>query len=104
MGSGFGSFAAERTPDIASSSRIQYDIVMIERFYVHNFRCLENFELPISGRASSLLIGRNGTGKSTIRLALEVLQQIGRGSNRVGELLKSEDFARALGRPDPFRD
>jgi len=51
---------------------------MIERFYVHNFRCLENFELPISGRASSLLIGRNGTGKSTIRLALEVLQQIGR--------------------------
>jgi predicted ATPase len=75
---------------------------MIERFYVHNFRCLENFELPISGRASSLLIGRNGTGKSTIRLALEVLQQIGRGSNRVAELLKSEDFAR--GRSDvPIR-
>jgi predicted ATPase len=75
---------------------------MIERFYVHNFRCLENFELPISGRASSLLIGKNGTGKSTVRRALEVLQQIGRGSNRVGELLKSEDFAR--GRSDvPIR-
>jgi predicted ATPase len=75
---------------------------MIERFYVHNFRCLENFELPISGRASSLLIGKNGTGKSTVRRALEVLQQIGRGCNRVGELLKSEDFAR--GRSDvPIR-
>ena len=75
---------------------------MIQRFYVHNFRCLENFELPISGRASALLIGRNGAGKSTVRLALEVLQKIGRGSNRVGDLLKPEDFAR--GRSDvPIR-
>jgi predicted ATPase len=75
---------------------------MIQRFYVHNFRCLENFELPISGRASALLIGRNGTGKSTVRLALEVLQRIGRGANRVGDLVKPEDFAR--GRSDvPIR-
>jgi predicted ATPase len=75
---------------------------MIQRFYVHNFRCLENFELPIRGRASALLIGKNGAGKSTVRLALEVLQKIGRGSNRVGDLLKPEDFAR--GRSDvPIR-
>ena len=81
---------------------MRYDNRMIQRFYVHNFRCLENFELPIFGRASSLLIGRNGTGKSTVRLALEVLQKIGRGVNRVGDLLKPEDFAR--GRSDvPIR-
>lgn len=75
---------------------------MIQRFYVHNFRCLENFELPISGKPSALLIGGNGTGKSTVRLALEVLQKIGRGTNRIRELLKPEDFAR--GRSDvPIR-
>lgn len=75
---------------------------MIQRFYVHNFRCLENFELPISGRASALLIGKNGVGKSTVRTALEVLQKLGRGSNRVGDLLKPKDFAR--GRSDvPIR-
>jgi energy-coupling factor transporter ATP-binding protein EcfA2 len=75
---------------------------MIRRFYVHNFRCLENFELPISKRPSTLLIGRNGSGKSTVGLALEVLQRIARGVNRVGELLKPADFAR--GRSDvPLR-
>ena len=66
---------------------------MIQRFYVHNFRCLENFELPISARPSSLLIGRNGAGKSTVGAALEVLQSIARGTNRVGELVGETDFA-----------
>jgi len=75
---------------------------MIQRLYVNNFRCLENFELPISGRPSSLLIGKNGTGKSTIGSALEVLQSIARGTNRVGQLLRPTDFAR--GRSDvPIR-
>jgi predicted ATPase len=75
---------------------------MIQRFYVHNFRCLENFELPISKKPSTLLIGKNGSGKSTVGLALEVLQKIARGVNRVGDLLKPGDFAR--GRSDvPLR-
>jgi energy-coupling factor transporter ATP-binding protein EcfA2 len=75
---------------------------MIQRFYVHNFRCLENFELPISKRSSTLLIGRNGSGKSTVGFALEVLQKIARGTNRVGDLLKQADFSR--GRSDvPLR-
>lgn len=67
---------------------------MIRRFYVHNFRCLENFELPISGQSSVLLIGNNGSGKSTIGSALEVLQKIGRGTNRVSELIKRRDLSR----------
>ncbi len=41
-----------------------------------------------------LLIGRNGAGKTTVGLALEILQRIARGTNRVGELVKSKDFAR----------
>jgi energy-coupling factor transporter ATP-binding protein EcfA2 len=66
---------------------------VIRRLYVHNFRCLESFELPISGHSSVLLIGKNGSGKTTVGLALEILQRIARGTNRVGELVKSKDFA-----------
>lgn len=71
---------------------------MITRLYVHNFRCLENFELALGGRSSVLLLGRNGAGKTTVRLALEVLQGIARGKNRVGNLVKPKDLTR--GRAD----
>ena len=67
---------------------------MIKRLYVHNFRCLENFELLLSGQPSALLIGKNGSGKSTVGLALQVLQSIARGTNRVSQLLTPEHFAR----------
>ncbi|HTT84560.1 MAG TPA: AAA family ATPase [Rhizomicrobium sp.] len=67
---------------------------MIRRFYIHNFRCLENFELPITGRSSVLLIGRNGAGKTSIGLALEILQKIARGTNRVAALIGPADFPR----------
>ena len=43
---------------------------MIKRFYVHNFRSLQNFELPVNGDPSALLIGRNGAGKSSVGMAL----------------------------------
>jgi predicted ATPase len=77
-------------------------VVVIRRLYVHNFRCLENFELPISGRSSALLIGKNGSGKTTVGLALEILQKIARGTNRVSDLVKPKDLAR--GRTDvPMR-
>ena len=75
---------------------------MIRRLYVHNYRCLENFELPISGNSSILLIGKNGAGKTTVSNALQILQKIARGTNRVAELAKRKDFAR--GRSDvPMR-
>ena len=75
---------------------------MIKRIYIHNFRCLENFELPVSGISSCLMIGRSGAGKSTLGFALQALQSIARGTNRVGQLVKPGDFAR--GRSDvPIR-
>lgn len=72
---------------------------MIQRLYINNFRCLENFELKIQGIPSALLIGKNGAGKSTIASALEVLQKISRGINRMRDLEKlklisPKDFAR----------
>src|SRR5271169_515312 len=76
--------------------------LVIRRLYVHNFRCLENFELPISGMSSALLIGKNGSGKTTVGLALQILQKIARGTNRVGDLVRPEDLSR--GRNDvPMR-
>jgi predicted ATPase len=75
---------------------------MISRLYVHNFRCLENFELPVAGKSSALLIGNNGSGKTTVGLALRILQRIARGMNQVGNLVKPKDFF--LGRTDaPMR-
>jgi predicted ATPase len=71
-----------------------YHFPMIQRFYIHNFRCLENFELPISRLSTVLLIGKNGAGKSTVGVALEILQRIANGTNRVGELVAPEDIAR----------
>ncbi len=79
-----------------------YHAAVIKRLYVHNFRCLENFELPISGLSSVLLIGNNGSGKTTVGLALRVLQKIARGTTRVSELVKPKDLSR--GRTDvPMR-
>ncbi len=66
---------------------------MLQRLYVHNFRCLENFELSLSELSSALLIGKNGSGKSTVATALALLQNIGRGINRVGKLIGENDFA-----------
>lgn len=75
---------------------------MFKRIYVHNFRCLENFELLIGDKPSVLLVGKNGSGKSTLSFALALLQSIARGTNRVGQLVKPKDFF--LGRTDaPMR-
>ncbi|MDZ7858664.1 AAA family ATPase [Sphaerotilus sp.] len=71
---------------------------MLQRFYVHNYRCLENFEFKPGEVSSALLIGKNGAGKSTVAQALGVLQRIGRGVTRTGELVKPADCTR--GRTD----
>jgi energy-coupling factor transporter ATP-binding protein EcfA2 len=72
----------------------RYHALVIRRLYVHNFRCLENFELPVSGQSSVLLIGNNGSGKTTVGLALEILQKIARGTNLVDNLVKPTDLTR----------
>ena len=80
---------------LVSGTSIVYYFLVIQRLYVHNFRCLENFELPVSGQSSLLLIGNNGAGKTTIGRALEILQRIARGTNRVGDLVEPMDLTRS---------
>jgi len=95
-------FGKNYTFQLNAARRAQYHRFVIRRFYVHNFRCLENFELPIADRSSVLLIGKNGAGKTTVSLALEILQRIARGASRVDEVVKPKDLAR--GRADvPMR-
>lgn len=65
---------------------------MLQRLYIHNFKTFQNFELKIEGKHSALLIGKNGAGKSSVAKALQVLQSIGRGVNRVAQLVTPRDF------------
>lgn len=65
---------------------------MLEKIYVHNFRCFQNFELVLTDVSSALLLGKNGVGKSSLIAAIEVLQQIGRGVTQVKELIHEADF------------
>ncbi len=67
---------------------------MIERLYVHNFRCLENFTLDFGGQRSAVLIGKNGAGKTTVVNSLRVFQKICRGPNRVKNVIEATDFTR----------
>lgn len=54
--------------------------------------------MPVSGQSSVLLIGKNGSGKTTVGMALWILRRIARRVNRVGDLIEPKDFAR--GRAD----
>ena len=65
---------------------------MLQRLYVHNYRCLENFELNLKDIPSALLIGKNGSGKSTIVKVFEIFQKIGQGVTRVDQLISFDDF------------
>lgn len=66
---------------------------MIERLYVQNYRCLESLTLDFVGKTSTLIIGKNGAGKSAIRQTLAIFQSICRGSSRVESLIRLSDFA-----------
>jgi energy-coupling factor transporter ATP-binding protein EcfA2 len=66
---------------------------MLKRLYVHNFRCLENFELKSGNESVLLLLGKNGSGKSTIAVLLKILQTTVLGQNRVSDIFSLSDFA-----------
>lgn len=66
---------------------------MLTRIYIDNFRCLVNFEVKI-GNNISLLLGGNGSGKTTVFNVLEKLQKFIIGNIRVSALFPSSDLTR----------
>jgi ABC-type Mn2+/Zn2+ transport system ATPase subunit len=66
---------------------------MLQKLYVNHYRCLENFEINLKDLSSVLLMGKNGAGKSTVASVLKVFQSIGRGVNRIGQLIEVKDFS-----------
>lgn len=66
---------------------------MLNKLYIHQYRCLQNFEVGLKDQHSALLLGRNGAGKSSFFDAVEVLQQIGRGVTQLKDLISESDFA-----------
>jgi predicted ATPase len=66
---------------------------MLNKIYIHQYRCLQNFEIDLKNQHSALLLGRNGAGKSSFFDAVEVLQQIGRGVTQLKDLVSAGDFA-----------
>lgn len=66
---------------------------MLNKIYVHHYRCLQNFELDLSDLNSALVIGRNGAGKTSVFDVIELFQQIGRGNALLKGLLSENDFA-----------
>lgn len=65
---------------------------MLKRLYIHNFKCLQNFELELNDLHSALLLGKNGTGKTTIFEAIEIFQKIGRGVTPLQDLFDVTSF------------
>jgi len=68
-------------------------IRMLKRLYVHNYKCLQNFELKLNGLNSVFLLGKNGSGKTTIFDAIEIFQQIGRGVTLLKDLIDETSFS-----------
>lgn len=65
---------------------------MLTRIYIDNFRCLVNFELRLD--RLNLLLGDNGTGKTTVFDVLERIQRFVTGSARVNTVFPARDLTR----------
>jgi predicted ATPase len=65
---------------------------MLERIYVDNYRCLSNFELSLG--KSTLLVGRNGCGKSSVWEVLAGLQDIVAHGRAVSEVFSEHSRTR----------
>ncbi len=58
---------------------------MFKRLYIDNYRCLVNFDLPL--KEMTLLLGRNGTGKTSILDVMYALRELLSGRARISDQL-----------------
>lgn len=60
---------------------------MIRRLYIDNYKCFSNFELRLDKLPCSMIIGANGSGKSTVAEVLSYFSAIGRGVSNINNIL-----------------
>ena len=65
---------------------------MLTRLYVDNFRCLVNFDLKLD--RMNLLLGDNGSGKTTVFYVLRLLQKFLSDQKNVDEIFSSKNLTR----------
>jgi AAA15 family ATPase/GTPase len=65
---------------------------MLKRIYIDNFRCLVNFDLNVD--AINLILGANGSGKSTVFEVLQKIQAFVSGDSKLETIFKSTDCTR----------
>ena len=75
---------------------------MLKRLYVHNYKCLVNFEINFD-KDISLFLGANGSGKSTVFEVLTKLKQVIVNEEKVENVFDDSDAPRWLGRCDTIR-
>ena len=68
---------------------------MLKRLYVHNYKCLVNFEINFD-KDISLFLGTNGSGKSTVFEVLTKLRRVIVGEERVDNIFNNTDVPRWL--------
>lgn len=69
---------------------------MITKIYVNNYKCLVNFDLELS--KLSLLLGLNGSGKSSVFEVIHRLKRLITGEARVGQIFPQSDKTRWVDR------
>ena len=60
---------------------------MIRKLYIDNYKCFSNFELRLDKLPCSMIIGANGSGKSTVAEVLSCFSAIGRGVSDINDIL-----------------
>lgn len=68
---------------------------MITRLYVDNYRSLVNFELKLG--ATNLLLGANGSGKTSVFATLAGLQRVVHDGDEVGDVDSLRRFFQRCG-------
>ncbi len=68
---------------------------MLKRLYVHNYKCLVNFEINFD-QDISLFLGANGSGKSTVFEVLTKLRRVIIGEEKVDNVFDLTDSPRWL--------
>jgi predicted ATPase len=70
----------EVKPEDANEGQSTYNSAMLKRIYIDNFRCFVNFEYKPERK--QLLLGANGSGKSSLLEAIQLLQGFFRDDDR----------------------